>query len=109
MLQRQQEIGDEAKLTNEAVQGRNQYDGTRSEGILQGSSDGTPQSGQRLAVGAESGEYLPANRVLVAEHLNQRPSVYNDSTRSIAEQASAETKKAHTGAASIGGSSLHGL
>lgn len=116
VLQRQQEIGDEAKLalkntdslpidattdtgynninniggvTNEAVQGRNQYDGTRSEGILQGSSDGTPQSGQRLAVGAESGEYLPANRVLVAEHLNQRPSVYNDSTRAIAEQAGA--------------------
>lgn len=80
-------------VTNEAVPERNQYDGTRSEGILQGSSDGTPQSGQRLAVGAESGEYLPANRVLVAEHLNQRPSVYNDSTRSIAEQASAETKK----------------
>lgn len=76
-------------VTNEAVQGRNQYDGTRSEGILQGSSDGTPQSGQRLAVGAESGEYLPANRVLVAEHLNQRPSVYNDSTRAIAEQAGA--------------------
>lgn len=116
VLQRQQEIGDEAKLalqntdslpidaatdtgyndinniggvTNEAVQGRNQYDGTRSKGILQGSSDGTPQSGQRLAVGAESGEYLPANRVLVAEHLNQRPSVYNDSTRAIAEQAGA--------------------
>lgn len=116
VLQRQQEIGDEAKLalqntdslpidattdtgynninniggvTNEAVQGRNQYDGTRSEGILQGSSDGTPQSGQRLAVGAESGEYLPPNRVLVAEHLNQRPSVYNDSTRAIAEQAGA--------------------
>lgn len=116
VLQRQQEIGDEAKLalqntdslpidaatdtgynninniggvTNEAVQGRNQYDGTRSGGILQGSSDGTPQSGQRLAVGAESGEYLPANRVLVAEHLNQRPSVYNDSTRAIAEQAGA--------------------
>lgn len=116
VLQRQQEIGDEAKLalqntdslpidaatdtgyndinniggvTNEAVQGRNQYDGTRSEGILRGSSDGTPQSGQRLAVGAESGEYLPANRVLVAEHLNQRPSVYNDSTRAIAEQAGA--------------------
>lgn len=116
VLQRQQEIGDEAKLalqntdslpidaatdtgynninniggvTNEAVQGRNQYDGTRSEGILQGSSDGTPQSGQRLAVGAESGEYLPANRVLVAEHLNQRPSVYNDSTRAIAEKAGA--------------------
>lgn len=116
VLQRQQEIGDEAKLalqnteslpidaatdtgyndinniggvTNEAVQGRNQYDGTRSEGILQGSSDGTPQSGQRLAVGAESGEYLPANRVLVAEHLNQRPSVYSDSTRAIAEQAGA--------------------
>ena len=116
VLQRQQEIGDEAKLalqntdslpidtatdtgynninniggvTNEAVQGRNQYDGTRSEGILQGSSDGTPQSGQRLAVGAESGEYLPANRVLVAERLNQRPSVYNDSTRAIAEQAGA--------------------
>lgn len=116
VLQRQQEIGDEAKLalqntdslpidgttntgyndinniggvTNEAVQGRNQYDGTRSEGILQGSSDGTPQSGQRLAVGAESGKYLPANRVLVAEHLNQRPSVYNDSTRAIAEQAGA--------------------
>ena len=76
-------------VTNEAVQGRNQYDGTRSEGILRGSSDGTPQSGQRLAVGAESGEYLPANRVLVAEHLNQRPSVYNDSTRAIAEQAGA--------------------
>lgn len=76
-------------VTNEAVQGRNQYDGTRSEGILQGSSDGTPQSGQRLAVGAESGEYLPANRVLVAEHLNQRPSVYNESTRAIAEQAGA--------------------
>lgn len=116
VLQRQQEIGDEAKLalqntdslpidaatdtgynninniggvTNEAVQGRNQYDGARSEGILQGSSDGTPQSGQRLAVGAESGEYLPPNRVLVAEHLNQRPSVYNDSTRAIAEQAGA--------------------
>lgn len=116
VLQRQQEIGDEAKLalqnsdslpidaasdtgyndinniggvTNEAVQGRNQYDGTRSEGILQGSGDGTPQSGQRLAVGAESGEYLPPNRVLVAEHLNQRPSVYNDSTRAIAEQAGA--------------------
>lgn len=116
VLQRQQEIGDEAKLalqntdslpidaatdtgyndinniggvTNEAVQGRNQYDGTRSEGILQGSSDGAPQSGQRLAVGAESGEYLPPNRVLVAEHLNQRPSVYNDSTRAIAEQAGA--------------------
>lgn len=116
VLQRQQEIGDEAKLalqnldslpidaatdtgynninniggvTNEAVQGRNQYDGTRSGGILQGSSDGTPQSGQRLAVGVESGEYLPANRVLVAEHLNQRPSVYNDSTRAIAEQAGA--------------------
>lgn len=116
VLQRQQEIGDEAKLalqnsdslpidaatdtgynninniggvTNEAVQGRNQYDGTRSGGILQGSSDGTPQSGQRLAVGAESGEYLPANRVLVAEHLNQRPSVYNDSTRAIAEKAGA--------------------
>lgn len=116
VLQRQQEIGDETKLalqntdslpidaatdtgyndinniggvTNEAVQGRNQYDGTRSGGILQGSSDGTPQSGQRLAVGAESGEYLPANRVLVAEHLNQRPSVYNDSTRAIAEQAGA--------------------
>lgn len=116
VLQRQQEIGDEAKLalqntdslpidaasdtgynninniggvTNEAVQGRNQYDGTRSEGILQGSSDGTPQSGQRLAVGAKSGEYLPANRVLVAEHLNKRPSVYNDSTRAIAEQAGA--------------------
>ena len=116
VLQRQQEIGDEAKLalqntdslpidaatdtgyndinniggvTNEAVQGRNQYDGTRSKGILQGSSDGTPQSGQRLAVGVESGEYLPANRVLVAEHLNQRPSVYNDSTRAIAEQAGA--------------------
>lgn len=96
-------------VTNEAVPERNQYDGTRSEGILQGSSDGTPQSCQRLAVGAESGKYLPANRVLVAEHLNQRPSVYNDSTRSITEQASAETKKAHTGAASIGGSSLHGL
>nr|DAE46919.1 MAG TPA: hypothetical protein [Ackermannviridae sp.] len=116
VLQRQQEIGDEAKLalqnsgnmpidaatdtgynninniggvTNEAVQGRSQYDGARSDGILQGSSDGTPQSGQRLAVGAESGEYLPANRVLVAEHLSQRPSVYNDSTRAIAEQASA--------------------
>lgn len=116
VLQRQQEIGDEAKIalqnsgnmpidaatdtgynninniggvTNEAVQGRNQYDGTRSDGILQGSSDGTPQSGQRLAVGAETGEYLPANRVLVAEHLNQRPSVYNDSTRAIAEQAGA--------------------
>lgn len=116
VLQRQQEIGDEAKLalqntdslpidattdtgynninniggvTNEAVQGRNQYDGTRSEGILQGSSDETPQSGQRLAVGAESWEHLPANRVLVAEHLNQRPSVYNDSTRAIAEQAGA--------------------
>lgn len=116
VLQRQQEIGDEAKLalqnsdslpidaaadtgynninsvggvTNEAVQGRNQYDGTGSEGILQGSSDGAPQSGQRLAVGAESGEYLPADRVLVAEHLNQRPSVYNDSTRAIAEQAGA--------------------
>lgn len=116
VLQRQQEIGDEAKLalqnsdslpidaatdtgynninniggvTNEAVQGRNQYDGTRSGGILQGSSDGTPQSGQRLAVGVESGEYLPANRVLVAEHLNQRPSVYNDSTRVIAEKAGA--------------------
>ena len=116
VLQRQQEIGDEAKLalqntdslpidaatdtgyndinniggvTNEAVQGRNQYDGTRSEGILRGSSDGTPQSGQRLAVGTESGEYLPANRVLVAEHLNKRPSVYSDSTRAIAEQAGA--------------------
>lgn len=116
VLQRQQEIGDEAKLalqnsdslpidavtdtgyndinniggvTNEAVQGRSQYDGTGSEGILQGSSDGTPQSGQRLAVGAESGEYLPADRVLVAEHLNQRPSVYDDSTRAIAEQAGA--------------------
>lgn len=116
VLQRQQEIGDEAKLalqnsdslpidaatdtgyndinniggvTNEAVQGRSQYDGTGSEGILQGSSDGTPQSGQRLAVGTESGEYLPADRVLVAEHLNQRPSVYNDSTRAIAEQAGA--------------------
>lgn len=76
-------------VTNEAVQGRNQYDGTGSDGILQGSSDGTPQSGQRLAVGAETGEYLPANRVLVAEHLNQRPSVYNDSTRAIAEQAGA--------------------
>ena len=114
--QHQQEIGDEAKLalqntdslpidaatdtgyndinniggvTNEAVQGRNQYDGTRSEGILRGSSDGTPQSGQRLAVGTESGEYLPANRVLVAEHLNKRPSVYSDSTRAIAEQAGA--------------------
>ena len=116
VLQRQQEIGDEAKLalqnsdslpidaatdtgyndinniggvTNEAVQGRSQYDGAGSEGILQGSSDGTPQSGQRLAVGAESGEYLPADRVLVAEHLNQRPSVYDDSTRAIAEQAGA--------------------
>lgn len=116
VLQRQQEISDEAKLalqntdslpidaatdtgyndinniggvTNEAVQGRNQYDGTRSEGILRGSSDGTPQSGQRLAVGTESGEYLPANRVLVAEHLNKRPSVYSDSTRAIAEQAGA--------------------
>lgn len=116
VLQRQQEIGNEAKLalqnsgnmpidaatdigynninniggvTNEAVQGRNQYDGTRSEGILRGSSNGTPQSGQRLAVGAETGEYLPANRVLVAEYLNQRPSVYNDSTRAIAEQAGA--------------------
>lgn len=116
VLQRQQEIGNEAKLalqnsdslpidaatdtgyndinniggvTNEAVQGRSQYDGTGSEGILQGSSDGTPQSGQRLAVGTESGEYLPADRVLVAEHLNQRPSVYDDSTRAIAEQAGA--------------------
>lgn len=116
VLQRQQEIGDEAKLalqnsdslpidaatdtgyndinniggvTNEAVQGRSQYDGTGSEGILQGSSDGTPQSGQRLAVGTESGEYPPADRVLVAEHLNQRPSVYDDSTRAIAEQAGA--------------------
>lgn len=116
VLQRQQEIGNEAKLalqnsdslpidaatdtgyndinniggvTNEAVQGRSQYDGAGSEGILQGSSDGTPQSGQRLAVGTESGEYLPADRVLVAEHLNQRPSVYDDSTRAIAEQAGA--------------------
>lgn len=75
--------------TNEAVQGRNGNDRTGSEGILQGGSDGTPQSGQRFAVGAESGEYLPANRVLVAEHLNQRPSVYDDSTRAIAEQAGA--------------------
>ena len=38
-------------------------------------------------MGAESGEYLPANRVLVAEHLNQRPGVYDDRTRAIAEQA----------------------
>nr|DAL19034.1 MAG TPA_asm: hypothetical protein [Caudoviricetes sp.] len=116
VLQRQQEIGDEAKralqnsdslpidaaadigynginsfrgVTNEAVQGRNQYDGTGSEGILRGGSSGTPQPETGLAVGAASGEYLPANRVLVAEHLNQRPSVYNDSTRAIAEQAGA--------------------
>lgn len=95
-------------VTNEAVQGRNQYDGARSEGILQGSSDGTPQSGQRLAVGAESGEYLPANRVLVAEHLNQRPSVYNDSTRSIAEQASAETKKPTQVQPPLGGAACMG-
>lgn len=116
VLQRQQEIGDEAKralqnsdslpidaaadigynginsfrgVTNEAVQGRSQYDGTGSEGILRGGSSGTTQPETGLAVGAASGEYLPANRVLVAEHLNQRPSVYNDSTRAIAEQAGA--------------------
>lgn len=116
VLQRQQEIGDEAKtamqnsgnmpidfatgtgyndiknnggVTNEAVQGRSQYDGTGSEGILRGSSSGTAQPETGLAVGAASGEYLPANRVLVAEHLNQRPSVYDDSTRAIAEQAGA--------------------
>lgn len=116
VLQRQQEIGDEAKralqnsdslpidaaadigynginsfrgVTNEAVQGRSQYDGTGSEGILRGGSSGTTQPETGLAVGAASGEYLPANRVLVAEHLNQRPSVYDDSTRAIAEQAGA--------------------
>lgn len=116
VLQRQQEIGDEAKralqnsdslpidaaadtgyndvnsfrgVTNEAVQGRSQYDGTGSEGILRGSSSGTAQPETGLAVGAASGEYLPANRVLVAEHLNQRPSVYDDRTRAIAEQAGA--------------------
>lgn len=116
VLQRQQEIGDEAKralqnsdslpidaaadtgyngvnsfrgVTNEAVQGRSQYDGTGSEGILRGSSSGTAQPEAGLAVGAASGEYLPANRVLVAEHLNQRPSVYDESTRAIAEQAGA--------------------
>ena len=38
-------------------------------------------------MGAASGKYLPANRVLVAEHLNQRPSVYDDRIRAIAEQA----------------------
>lgn len=116
VMQRQQEIGDEAKtamqnsgnmpidaaadtgyndinsfrgVTNEAVQGRSQYDGTGSEGILRGSSSGTAQPETGLAVGAASGEYLPANRVLVAEHLNQRPSVYDDRTRAIAEQAGA--------------------
>lgn len=116
VMQRQQEIGDEAKralqnsdnlpidaaantgynnvnsfrgVTNEAVQGRIQYDGTGSEGILRGGSSGTTQPETGLAVGAASGEYLPANRVLVAEHLNQRPSVYDDSTRAIAEQAGA--------------------
>lgn len=116
VLQRQQEIGNEAKLalqnsgnmpidaasdigyndiknnggvTNEAVQGRSQYDGTGSEGILRGGSSGATQPETGLAVGAESGEYLPANRVLVAEHLNQRPSVYDDRTRAIAEQAGA--------------------
>ena len=116
VLQRQQEIGDEAKtamqnsgnmpidfatgtgyndiknnggVTNEAVQGRSQYDGTGSEGILRGGSSGTTQPETGLAVGAASGEYLPENRVLVAEHLNQRPSVYDDSTRAIAEQAGA--------------------
>ncbi len=116
VMQRQQEIGDEAKralqnsdslpidaagdtgyngvnsfrgVTNEAVQGRSQYDGTGSEGILRGGSSGTTQPETGLAVGAASGEYLPANRVLVAEHLNQRPSVYDDSTRAIAEQAGA--------------------
>lgn len=116
VMQRQQEIGDEAKralqnsdslpidaaadtgyndvnsfrgVTNEAVQGRIQYDGTGSEGILRGGSSGTAQPETGLAVGAASGEYLPANRVLVAEHLNQRPSVYDDRTRAIAEQAGA--------------------
>lgn len=114
VLQRQQEIGDEAKralqnsdslsidaaadtgyngvnsfrgVTNEAVQGRSQYDGTGSEGILRGGNSETTQPETGLAVGAASGEYLPANRVLVAEHLNQRPSVYDDSARAIAEQA----------------------
>ena len=116
VLQRQQEIGDEAKralqnsdslpidaaadtgyndvnsfrgVTNEAVQGRIQYDGTGSEGILRGGSSGTAQPETGFAVGAASGEYLPANRVLVAEHLNQRPSIYDDRTRAIAEQAGA--------------------
>lgn len=76
-------------VTNEAVQGRSQYDGTGSEGILRDGSSGTAQPETGLAVGAASGEYLPANRVLVAEHLNQRPSVYDDRTRAIAEQAGA--------------------
>ena len=116
VMQRQQEIGAEAKtamqnsgnmpidfaagtgyndiknnggVTNEAVQGRSQYDGTGSEGILRGGSSGTTQPETGFAVGVASGEYLPSNRVLVAEHLNQRPSVYNDSTRAIAEQAGA--------------------
>lgn len=75
--------------TNDAVQGRNGYDGAGSESVLRGGSGRTAQPETGLAVGAESGEYLPANRVLVAEHLNQRPSVYDDSTRAIAEQAGA--------------------
>lgn len=83
------DIKNNGGVTNEAVQGRNQYDGTGSEGILRGGSSETTQPETGFALGAASGEYLPANRVLVAEHLNQRPSVYNDRTRAIAEQAGA--------------------